>query len=241
VIEMPTEADPVKVIEGDCLDVLPELAAVGCEFTLITDPPYGVGLGIDNDPRTGGGHLGKKGYANDPDTYESFVSDVVPRLNVAIDLAKRAAVFTGPNIHEQRKPTAIGGIHHPAAVGRTTWGFKSFLPVLFYGTSPDRHKGSYPTMLRSTATVEKNGHPCPKPLEWMRWLVRLATRPGDLIIDPFAGSGTTGIAAAKEGRRCILIEKDASYAAICRKRVAKALDAGLFAVEVGDKDSLIGD
>ena len=43
--------------------------------------------------------------------------------------------------------------------------------------------------------------------------------PGDLILDPFAGSGTTGVAALRLGRRCILIEKDPKYAALCRERM----------------------
>jgi hypothetical protein len=224
VVEMPTEANPVVVVEGDCLDVLPRLR--GVEFTLITDPPYGVELGAKNDKRRDGSHLGKRGYANDPDTYGAFVSDVVPRLNAYIGASERAAVFSGPNIHEQRKPDAVGGVYHPSAVGRTSWGFKNFLPVLFYGTAPDLHNGHHPTVLRSTASCEESGHPCPKPLEWMRWLVRLATREGDVILDPFAGSGTTGVAAIAEGRKAILIEREPKYADICRRRVAEAMGVG---------------
>lgn len=74
-----------------------------------------------------------------------------------------------------------------------------------------------------------NTHPTVKPLALMRWLVRLITPPGGLILDPFAGSGTTGVAAALEGRRCILIEKEPTYAAICRERIAKVTSAGLLA------------
>jgi site-specific DNA-methyltransferase (adenine-specific) len=65
-----------------------------------------------------------------------------------------------------------------------------------------------------------NGHPCVKPLALMRWLVRLVTQPGDLVLDPFAGSGTTGMACKAEGRRFIGIELDPEYAEIARRRIA---------------------
>jgi DNA modification methylase len=142
-----------------------------------------------------------------------------------MDIAKRAAAFSGPHIHEQRKPDTIGGIYHPAACGRTGWGFKNLLPVLFYGTSPDRHLGSYPTILYSVATAEKVGHPCNKPLSWMMWLVGLASREGYVILDPFMGSGTTGVACERLGRRFIGIEKEPKYFDIACRRIEDAMNA----------------
>jgi len=57
-------------------------------------------------------------------------------------------------------------------------------------------------------------HPCPRTPEHMRWLVEHFSRPGDLIVDPFAGSGTTGRAAKDLGRRALLIDKSAAYCAL---------------------------
>lgn len=54
-------------------------------------------------------------------------------------------------------------------------------------------------------------HPTVKPISLMRWLARLVTPPGGVVLDPFAGSGTTGAACAAEGFRCILIEREAEY------------------------------
>lgn len=62
-------------------------------------------------------------------------------------------------------------------------------------------------------------HPAAKPVELMRYLIRQTSDPGDLILDPFFGSGTTGIAAALEGRRCIGIEKEAKYVDLARRRL----------------------
>ncbi len=64
-----------------------------------------------------------------------------------------------------------------------------------------------------------NGHPTVKPIALMRWIVRLITPPGGLVLDPFAGSGTTGLAARAEGMRAILIEQDASHVQIIRDRL----------------------
>jgi hypothetical protein len=66
----------------------------------------------------------------------------------------------------------------------------------------------------------KNHHPTVKPLELIKYLSKLICPPGGLILDPFGGSGTTGIAAIKEGFHYILIEKEPEYCEIARKRVA---------------------
>jgi site-specific DNA-methyltransferase (adenine-specific) len=65
-----------------------------------------------------------------------------------------------------------------------------------------------------------NHHPTVKPISLMRWLVRLVTPPGGIVLDPFAGSGTTGCAAALEGFQFIGIEREAEYVAIAERRIA---------------------
>ena len=72
-----------------------------------------------------------------------------------------------------------------------------------------------------------NHHPTVKPTDLMRWLCRLVTPPGGLILDPFAGSGSTGVAAVAEGFRFVGIEQDAEYVAIAERRIANV--APLFA------------
>jgi DNA modification methylase len=65
-----------------------------------------------------------------------------------------------------------------------------------------------------------NHHPTVKPIDLMRWLVRLVTPPGGVVLDPFAGSGSTGCAAVQEGMHFIGIEMDPEYAEIARRRIA---------------------
>lgn len=66
-------------------------------------------------------------------------------------------------------------------------------------------------------------HPTVKPLDLIRWLVRLVTPPGGTVLDPFAGSGTTGEAALIEGFRCVLIEREADYLPLIQARLNKPL------------------
>lgn len=73
---------------------------------------------------------------------------------------------------------------------------------------------------RAQAAPVGNFHPTVKPIALMRWLIRLATRPGALVVDPFCGSGSTGGAAVLECRRFVGIEQDPGYAGIARARIA---------------------
>jgi DNA modification methylase len=70
------------------------------------------------------------------------------------------------------------------------------------------------------ANPRRNGHPTVKPVELMRWLVRLVTPPGGTVLDPFTGSGTTGMACAYELRPFIGIEREAEYVEIAERRIA---------------------
>jgi DNA modification methylase len=69
------------------------------------------------------------------------------------------------------------------------------------------------------ARVRSNIHPTVKPIELMRWLVRLVTPPGGVVLDPFAGSASTGIAALLEGRQFFGIEGEAKYVNVARARL----------------------
>lgn len=70
---------------------------------------------------------------------------------------------------------------------------------------------------------DDNSHPTVKPLALMEWLVKLVTPPSGMTLDPFAGSGTTGIACRNTGRNCVLIEREPVYCDIIRKRVFKGV------------------
>lgn len=206
------------LILGDCLDVLPHVGKVDA---VVTDPPYGVNLGCGD--RRGGAHgLAKEAYGSYDDTPENFQKIVVPAISCALGQADRGAVFCTRNLHELPKPDAIGGVYVPAATGLHCWGYASLQPISFYGVAPDLNKGPRPSTIRSSERADDNGHPCPKPIGWMKWLVSHASRIGEIVLDPFAGSGTTGVACLKLGRRFIGIEIHEPYFDIACRRVREA-------------------
>lgn len=82
--------------------------------------------------------------------------------------------------------------------------------------------GGAPSEEGERQVPERNGHPTVKPVELMRWLVRLITPARGLVLDPFAGSGTTGVACALEGVRFLGMEREAEYVALARARIADA-------------------
>jgi site-specific DNA-methyltransferase (adenine-specific) len=71
-----------------------------------------------------------------------------------------------------------------------------------------------------TSGQEKTGYPTQKPLGILRRIVRVHSKPGDTVLDFFAGSGTTGHAAALEGRQFVLVDDATSAVAMCQKRLA---------------------
>lgn len=82
-----------------------------------------------------------------------------------------------------------------------------------------------------TAGEVKNFHPTVKPVNLMRWLVRLVTPVNGLVLEPFLGSGTTGVASSLEGFRSIGIEREPDYADICLQRIKNAEGVDIVEIE----------
>jgi len=86
----------------------------------------------------------------------------------------------------------------------------------------EQGQGPDPKQTPREPVKQRNTHPTVKPVALMRWLCRLVTPPGGIVLDPFCGSGTTGVAAVREGFRFVGIEREAEYVEIARARVAHA-------------------
>lgn len=99
-------------------------------------------------------------------------------------------------------------------------GASRFFPVFKYQAKAPAKERPQHTAEDGTAVK----HPTVKPLELMRWLVRLVTPPGGVVLDPFAGSGTTGEAAMLEGFDSILIEGEAEYLPLIDVRIERSAD-----------------
>lgn len=210
---------------ADCREVLPTLGRVGA---VVTDPPYGVNLGQhDAAKEKRPQFLAKQGYSTYDDTEENLLTIVVPAITLALSIADRGLVFcAGVNVWHFPRASAIGGVYLPAGCGRNTWGFASLAHCLLYGSAPDLNLGAKHTAIRSAEAADKNGHPCPKPTGWMNWAVGLASRPGECVLDPFMGSGTTGVSCMHMGRLFVGIEQDAEYFDIACRRIEDAQRQG---------------
>lgn len=215
-------SDSVTLYLGDCRDVLPTLARADA---LITDPPYGVNIGAHKALRDNRSHLLRKGgYESYDDTPENFDAIVTPALTLALEKVERGAIFTaGSKLGKLPEPAAIGGIYTPAGIGRNAWGFTCFHAIALFGICPTLHHGAHKTVLQSSEAAEPNGHPMPKPIGWMRWLINLASVQGHTVLDPFMGSGTTGVACVEMGRKFVGVEIDPGYFDIARRRISDAL------------------
>jgi DNA modification methylase len=211
---------------GDCRDILPMLPKVDA---VITDPPYGIGESSKKvASRQRGGNLGTllgyKGKAMaDQKDYGHFDWDQSPPAKSLIDAIRSASTwqaFFGGNYFEL-PPTScwlvwdklngdndfadceLTWTNWPKAVRRIQWRWNGMI-----------RQGN-----------EERFHPTQKPLGVMAWVIDLCPK-ADTILDPFMGSGTTGVAAIQMGRKFIGIEREPRYFDIARKRIEQAYAQG---------------
>lgn len=207
-------SDSISLYEGDCKDILPTLSGVDC---VITDPPYEI-------TATGGGIGRSRKYLQLTEGFTDCGFDYgilsrfdnwvcfgtlrqVPKLiETAGDRRWMLITWNKPN-----PCPLINGNYLPD----TEYIIHAWEKGNLYGKFED--KARY--IIHRLGDKRDGTHPNEKPEFVMRKLVRTSTDVGQTILDPFAGSGTTGIAAAKEGRKAILIEKDPAYCEVIRKRV----------------------
>ena len=110
---------------------------------------------------------------------------------------------------------------HPDATAEPQYGAE-----IGYGDTGSAARFFYTAKASRQDRDPDNTHPTVKPTDLMRYLCRLVTPPGGLVLDPFMGSGSTGKAALLEGFRFVGVERDAAYYAIAQRRIARAQAAG---------------
>ncbi len=138
-------------------------------------------------------------------------------------------------LDEQAGPSSVTGKRSErsrnAVVEETAWGANNHRSTE-YTDSGNVSRFFYCPKASRRDRGEGNTHPTVKNTRLMEWLVKLVCSEGGLVLDPFAGSGTTLVAAAQAGRRAIGIELDATYFEIARKRIAES-QGPLFAPGTG--------
>lgn len=169
--------------------------------------------------RTGGNWRPDEGVE-----YQGETKDGRWPTNVVLDAAQAAELDaqSGVSVSRKGKPRAGAngdgwGMTATGAEYDDEGGASRFFPVF-------RYEAKAPGAERPSA----NGvaHPTVKPLDLMRWLVRLVTPPNGVVLDPFAGSGTTAEACIHEHMRCITVEREADYLPLITARLTKPIEVG---------------
>lgn len=206
------------VYHGDCLEVLPTLSGVDA---VVTDPPYGTGAwkraaaGSGKDCRA-------TMQREEWDEWDASWVDRTDAPVVGFFLPQtRLGDFRRMFLWVKSDP-------RPRFAGQPAYGFEPF--VIYRGTP--REIGGNDWVMASAPRLNRDhdgtGHPHQKPIKVVEWCVELCADPDALVLDPFTGSGTTGVACVKTGRRFIGIEISEEYCEIAVKRIEKEA-AHLFA------------
>jgi site-specific DNA-methyltransferase (adenine-specific) len=125
----------------------------------------------------------------------------------------------------------MGVWFNPAGTSIGRWGFMLASPILYYGKNPRNVKKSGASSVWGTNDRDKELkalHPCPKPLKFITLAVNKVSLEGETILDPFMGSGTTGVACVNLQRRFIGIEIEEKYFDVSCKRIEIAVAQGQF-------------
>lgn len=234
------------VAEGDCMQILPTIPDKAVAHTL-TDPPYSANLYARTRTNKGSGlrpngrPVWKGEREDDKGRSAAQLSDL--RIG-AIDtiLAPVAAEFLRLTrrwlviFHDEEISDRWRSEMGRAYVRKGIWVKPDAMPQITGDRPGQGHepctiahppgrkrwnsggKAAIWTHTRSNG-AERPDHPCPKPLSLMRELVEDFTDPDDVVLDAFAGSGTTGAACVQLGRRAILVERDPIFADLIRRRL----------------------
>jgi site-specific DNA-methyltransferase (adenine-specific) len=223
----------VDLMLGDCLEMMGEIED-GSVDLVVTDPPYRViSGGTKSNPslsKSLGGNNGKIFLHNDI-AFDAWLPVVYRKLKSAAHLYVMTNFKNLFDLH--RAVTAAGFDVHNLLVWRkqnfvaNRWYMKNCEYVLLArkGAAFTINDPSSPTVHDYTNPVGRKLHPTEKPVDLLALYIGNSSAVGDVVLDPFMGSGTTGVAAMNIGRRFIGIERDESYFTIAEQRIMAAKEA----------------
>lgn len=214
------------VLEGDCLAILPTLPPKSVAH-VITDPPYSehvhdVGqVSKDHSERTSFGFAAVDGASRA--SLAAAAARSVQRWSVVFCDAEGISAWRSALAEAGVAPLRVGAWVKPDAMPQLTGdrpsaGFEALVIAHAPGRKRWNGKGRSAVWTHCIERTDRS-HPTQKPLPLMLELVELFTDPGEVVLDPFTGSGTTGVACLRLGRRFIGIEKDPKYVALARERL----------------------
>lgn len=209
----------IRLICGDCLEILPTLES-GSVDAVVTDPPYGIGYKPTRSHASASSGRRKEMQAVIGDDKQF---DPTPLIGIAPIM-----VLWGGNNFAHLLPPSNGWLAWDKRDGGSVFrGFVASDFELAYCNATGRTSVLSHRWCGHLRDSERDTfvHPTQKPVVVMRWSIEQAgTKPGDLILDPYAGSGTTGVACVRTGRRFIGIEIDPKYFEIAKRRIQAELE-----------------
>jgi len=198
--------DAVIIYHGDCREILPDLPKVDL---VLTDPPYGINI------------VKKRGYMGmSTRQYDPVIGDKEEwNLDFLFTRAENLIIFGGNYF---KLPISRGWL----VWDKDHFAERTYGDVELIWTSYDKPtrtiKCQWDGFTRKGETTPKV-HPTQKPIELIGKIIKEYSQAGDLILDPFLGSGTTAYCAKKLNRKCIGIEIEEKYCEIAAKRCCQTV------------------
>lgn len=197
-----------KIIQGDCLEVMKHIPDKAIDLVL-TDPPYGINLKYD-------------GYEDTPENWKNLILKVIPEIR------RIGKMVILPSMQMKQLPWIYSNFPpdwliawYKGSTGHASYvGFNSWEPHLVYGKGDGVVMHDY-FQTRPSDSKDFRGHPCPKPIEWADWFITRASKEGGIVLDCFAGSGTTLESAKKNNRKYIGIELNPKYCEVAQRRLSQ--------------------
>jgi site-specific DNA-methyltransferase (adenine-specific) len=204
----------VTIYHADCRDILPQLEPVNL---VLTDPPYGIGYGK------------YESHIDDAEKYPEMIWSVLSECEKRVfdgwvgtfQAAKTAPMWASWIPRQWRLISMPKTFVQILPTKGPTWA-TDYVLVWSVGNPKQKAVGrDWFVCETSDMSKRPDGHPCPRPLNGIKFLVSILSEPYQIILDPFMGSGTTLRATKDLGRKAIGIEIEEKYCEIAAKRMSQ--------------------
>lgn len=229
------ERSDIVVMHGDSTLVLPTLEQ-GSADCMVTDPPYGTKVEADGYGRR---HIGGRQIEGDEDL--GVMDRVFSLASPILKPSCWVASFCSPKRRRDAEDVIMS--HGFTLAGEVVWdkvspglgGGIRYQHEMIILARRGKAKGNSSLFSIVRCMLPKAGsrtrHPHSKPVSLVCEIVSYCSRPGDMVLDPFGGGGSTAVACMKTGRKCVLVESDDRWIPMIHRRVQEASTPLLYGLD----------